>query len=262
MSILAGIVFLSFLVEAATGFGSMVVALTLGALWFTVPELLGWLIPVNMVLSAYLVTRGRRDVQWRFLGTRMIPLMAVGLGVGTLVAAKANEASWLKAVFGVFVIGVAAWQLKTALRPSGDARPLPGPARVAALFGAGVIHGIFATGGPLAVFVSARELPEKAAFRATLSTLWLALNTLVLPRLVLEGQVTVTTLQTSALMLLSLGAGIAAGEWIHHRIAEGGFRIAVAGLLLAAGCVLTVNSLRPPGLSEPVEDGPPQKVLG
>ncbi len=240
--ILALIVFASFLVEAATGFGSMVVALTFGALWFSVNELLGWLIPVNMVLSTYLVIRGRRFIEWRFLGTRMIPLMALGLLGGTLVAAKANEATWLKPLFGAFVIAVAAWQLKTALKPSEVAAPLPAPARVAALFTAGVIHGIFATGGPLAVFVSARELPDKAVFRGTLSMLWLVLNALVLPRLVMDGQVTVTTLQTSALMLLPLGVGIAAGEWVHHRLDEVRFRIVVAVMLLVAGAVLVARS--------------------
>lgn len=243
--ILAFIVFTSFLVEAATGFGSMVVALTFGALWFNVNELLGWLIPVNMVLSTYLVVRAWRFIEWRFLGTRMIPLMALGLLLGTLVAARANEAIWLKPLFGAFVIAVAAWQLKTALEPSQVAAPLPAPARIAALFTAGVIHGIFATGGPLAVFVSARELPDKAVFRGTLSMLWLVLNALVLPRLVLDGQVTATTLQTSALMLLPLGLGIAAGEWVHLRLAEARFRIVVAVMLLIAGTVLVSQSPLP-----------------
>ena len=178
--ILGLIVFAAFLVEAATGFGSMVIALTLGALLFDVNQLLGWLVPVNMVLSAYLVARGWRAVQWRFLFTKMIPLMAQGLLAGTLVASEAAHTTWLKPTFGAFVMAVAAWQLKTALKPSAVTKPLPAPARIAALLGAGVIHGIFATGGPLAVFVSARELPEKAAFRATLSMLWLVLNALVL----------------------------------------------------------------------------------
>lgn len=242
--ILALIVFGAFLVEAATGFGSMVVALTFGALWFGVNELLGWLVPVNMVLSAYLVARDRRAVQWRFLATRMIPLMAIGLIAGTLVAARASEATWLKPLFGAFVIAVAAWQLKSALNPHQVTGPLPGPARVAALLGAGVIHGIFATGGPLAVFVSARDLPEKAAFRGTLSMLWLVLNALVLPRLVMEGTVNAVTLQTSALMLLPLGLGIGAGEWVHHRLPESRFRIVVAVMLLIAGGVLAGQSLR------------------
>ena len=242
--VLGFIVFLSFLVEAATGFGSMVVALTLGSLLFSVNELLGWLVPVNMVLSTYLVVRGWRSIQWRFLGTRMMPLMAVGLAVGTLVAARAAETSWLKPLFGAFVMAVAAWQLSSAIKPAATSRPLPGPARVAALLGAGVIHGIFATGGPLAVFVSARELPEKAAFRGTLSMLWLVLNALVLPRLVMEGQVIGATLGTSGLLLLPLALGIGAGEWIHHRLDEGKFRVVVALLLLAAGTVLVAQSLR------------------
>ena len=243
--ILALIVFFAFLVEAATGFGSMVIALTLGALLFDVNALLGWLVPVNMVLSTYLVARGWRAVQWRFLSTKLLPLMALGLLLGTFVAAQAAQTSWLKPTFGAFVMAVAAWQLKSALQPTGVTAPLPAPARIAALLGAGVIHGIFATGGPLAVFVSARELPEKAAFRATLSMLWLVLNALVLPRLVLEGQVTAASVPTSALMLLPLAGGIAAGEWVHQRLDEARFRLIVAVLLLLAGGVLLAQSLRP-----------------
>jgi uncharacterized membrane protein YfcA len=175
----------------------------------------------------------------------MLPLMAVGLALGTLVAARAAETNWLKPAFGAFVMAVAAWQLRTALQPTATSSPLPGPARVAALLGAGVIHGIFATGGPLAVFVAARDLPEKAAFRGTLSMLWLVLNALVLPRLIFEGQVSTQTLQTSGLLLLPLALGIGAGEWVHHRLAEARFRVVVAALLLAAGAVLVAQSLRP-----------------
>lgn len=239
--LLALIVFAAFLVEAATGFGSMVVALTFGALFFQVNELLVGLIPVNMVLSTYLAARGRNSIDWRFLGTKMIPLMALGLAAGTLLATTASQTTWLKPAFGFFVIAVAAWQLKTALKPSANTAPLPAPIRVSALLGAGVIHGIFATGGPLAVFVSARELKDKTVFRSTLSMLWLVLNALVLPRLVLEGQVSAKTLETSGLMLLPLAVGIAAGEWIHHRLPEERFRVIVAVMLLIAGTVLVTR---------------------
>lgn len=254
MVLLAGIVFVAFLVEAAAGFGSVVVAMTVGALWWPVPQLLAWLVPVNLVLSVYLVLRGRGALDWRFLGRRLLPLMAVGLAVGTLVASRANEAAWLKPAFGVFVVGVAAWQLRRALSVHGEGAPLSPPLRAVALLGAGVIHGVYATGGPLAVFVSARELKDKASFRATLSALWVALNSLVLPRLVLQGEITATTLGTSALMLAPLGLGIVAGEWVHHRLDERRFRVAVAALLLLAGGVLAVSSLKaalgPPAAAE------------
>ena len=243
---LALIVFFSFLVEAATGFGSMIVALTFGAMFFDVNQLLGWLVPVNLVLSAYLVARSLKVIRWHFLGTRMVPLMAIGLLAGTLIAARAAQQPWLKPAFGLFVMAVAVWQLRQSTEL---AKPLPAPARTIALLGAGLIHGIFATGGPLAVFVSARELPEKAAFRGTLSALWLVLNALVMPRLVLEGQVTAGTLETSALMLLPLGLGIGAGELIHHRLDEARFRVIVAVMLLIAGAVLLGREVLSPSQS-------------
>lgn len=239
---LAAIVFVAFLVEAAAGFGSMVVALTLGALWFQVGELLAWLVPVNMVLSAWLAWRDRRALQWRFLGLRMLPLMALGLGLGTLVAARAAEATWLKPLFGLFVIAVAAWQLSRALRPAAPAASLSPAVRVATLTAAGVIHGIFTTGGPLAVFVAARELQDKSAFRGTLSLLWLTLNVLVVPRLVFEGAITPVSLRTSAVMLAPLALGIAAGELVHHKLDEHRFRVVVAVLLLVAGAVLLAKA--------------------
>lgn len=242
VALLAGVVLLSFFVEAAAGFGSMVVALTLGSLAFGVNELLAVLIPVNMVLSAYLVLRGWGAIEWRLLLVRWLPLLAVGLALGTVVAARASEAAWLKPAFGLFVVLVAAWQLASTLRPELGAGALPLPAKVAALLGAGAIHGVFATGGPLVVFVAARELPGKAAFRASLSVLWLVLNALVMPRLVLDGHVTTATLSRSAAMLLPLGAGIVAGEWLHHRLDERKFRLLVGALLLAAGAVLAIKS--------------------
>ncbi|MFT3710248.1 MAG: sulfite exporter TauE/SafE family protein [Archangium sp.] len=241
---LALIVFTAFLVEAAAGFGSMVIALTVGALFFTVEDLLLWLVPVNLVLSLYLVARSWKSIRWPFLLKGVAPLMGLGLLLGTLVATQAANATWLKPAFGLFTIAVAIWQLTSALKPAtSEASPLPFPARAAALLGAGAIHGIFATGGPLAVFVTARELPNKTEFRATLSMLWVAMNAALLSAWALSGKFTQGSLKTSALMLLPLAAGIAVGDWLHHRLDERRFRITVAAMLLIAGAVLTANSL-------------------
>lgn len=239
---LSALVLVSFFVEAAAGFGSMVVALTVGALFMPVDALLGLLVPVNLVLSVYLVARGFRFVDWRFLVRRVVPLMALGLVAGTLLT-RVVDASLFKPVFAVFVVVVAATQLKQALSVQRGPKPLPEAARVGGLLGAGVIHGIFATGGPLAVFVSARELADKHAFRATLSALWVVMNALVVPRLVQDGVVTPDSLKTSALMLLPLSLGTLLGERVHSALDERKFRVAVAALLMVAGGVLLAGSV-------------------
>lgn len=237
--LLGVIVAVAFLVEAAAGFGSMVVALTVGALFFPLPALLGALVPVSLVLSLYLVVRGFKHLDWAFLLSSVVPLMTAGLIAG-IALARVTDALWLKPVFAVFVVAVAAHQLAnpTALAP------LSRPVASAVLFAGGVVHGVFATGGPLTVFVASRTLSDKSAFRATLAAVWVVLNLLLLPRLWLDGSLSRSTLPVSGLMLLPLGAGIAAGEWVHHRLPEERFRRVVAVLLLGAGATLLVTSVK------------------
>ncbi len=240
-ALLAAIVAVAFLVEAAAGFGSMVVALTIGALFFPMPSLLGWLVPVNLVLSGYLLLVGRKHLDWKFLVSSVVPLMTAGLLVGIALARTTNT-EWMKPVFALFVVAVAAQQLLV----SSALKPLSRPVASVALFAGGIIHGVFATGGPLAVFVSSRTLPDKSAFRATLAAVWVVLNVLLLPRLWLDGSLSAATLPLSALMLVPLAIGIFAGEWVHHRLDEARFRRVVAVLLLGAGGTLLVTSLKGP----------------
>ncbi len=239
LGLLAALVFAGFLVEAAAGFGGMVVALTVGALFMPMGSLLGVLVPVNLALSTYLLVRGLPHVAWGFLLKRLVPLMAVGLLVGMLLA-RSTSTGWLKPVFAGFVVVVAAQQLVQLRAGTAPARLSPWVAG-AWLFGGGLIHGVFATGGPPTVYVASRELPEKAVFRASLSAVWVLLNLLLLPRLWVERSLSP---QTSALLLVPLVVGIVAGEWIHHRLDERKFRVAVAVLLLAAGMTLLVSSAR------------------
>jgi len=239
VALLAGLVFLGFLVEAAAGFGGMVISLTLGALWLPIGQLLGVLVPVNLVLSSYLLARNLKHVDWRFLARRLVPLMAAGLAAGVALAASTSTA-WLKPVFAAFVVVVAAQQLVQLKGGAAPARLSPLVAG-AWLLGGGFIHGVFATGGPPTVYVASRELPEKAVFRASLSAVWVLLNLLLLPRLWLEGSL---ALQTSAVLLVPLAGGVVAGEWVHRRLDEKQFRVAVAVLLLGAGLTLLISSLR------------------
>jgi uncharacterized membrane protein YfcA len=241
LALLAVIVFFSFGIEAAMGFGCTVLAVTFAAHLFPLEQLLPVLVGLNLVVSVTIVVRHREAIEWRVLLRRIFPLMALGMPLG-MAAFHLASGPLLKLGFGLFVVLLASVELQRLLRHRAEgtalARPLGLWLGAAVLLGAGLTHGLYASGGPLAVYFSSRELRDKSSFRSTLSTLWLALNAILMVGYVVQGAVGRESLVSFALMLAPVVAGIFAGEWLHGRINERTFRLLVFVLLLAGGIVL------------------------
>ncbi len=240
-------------VEAVAGFGGTVLALSLGARWFGIEALLAWFLPLNLGLSLALATRGRHAIAWRALGTAILPMMLVGLAAGTaltwIIDADRARALFAGLVIVVAVVEIAAQVRARGLAGAGDgsamepAAGLPPLAQRGLLLGAGVVHGLFATGGPLAVAVIARNLTSKTALRSTLAVMWFVLNVIVLTRLTVRGHVDGISLGGSLRLVPAMLAGMVLGELVHARVSERSFRGAVAGLLLVTGALLLHASL-------------------
>jgi len=241
--LLSAILGLGFFIEAVAGFGGTVIALSLGARWYPIEQLLAWFLPLNLALSTYLAVRHRRHIDRALLTRRVLPAMLLGLAGGTVLS-QLLSAERGTAVFAAVVIGVSALELvRLARRPADapEAPALPAPAQLAILTAAGVVHGLFATGGPLAVAVINRGVAHKATLRATLAVLWLTLNLIVATRLVADGALGPRSLPVSAVLVPALIAGIMIGEVVHRRVPERPFRWLVAALLGVTGVLLMVR---------------------
>ena len=225
---------LAFAAEATAGFGSTVIALALGIHLYPLGQLLPVFVPLGLVLSSWLALRGRAHVDRRLLLTRILPWMGLGLAIGLAIFERASG-ELLRRAFGAFVVTLAALELWRLARESTVARELSRPAATAALLGAGVMHGMFSTGGPLLVWALGRSLPGKRAFRATLSCVWLVLGSALTTAYALSGRLDGHSLRATAALVPVLGVAIAAGEWAHQRLDERRFRLVVYTLLLAAG---------------------------
>ena len=232
------IVGLAFTVEAAAGFGATLIAVTLAAQQSPVADVLAVFLPVNLLLSAWLVVRYHRAVDRGLLFRSILPWMGAGF-LGGLALFRLGDPAWLKRSFGGFVVVLSLVELARRGTPP----PLSVWARRAILVGAGVVHGLFATGGPLVVWVVGREGGGKAQFRATLAAVWLCFGVGLVGSYVVSGTVTATTLGTSAVLLLPLVGGLLLGEWLHLRVPPAPFRAAVFVLLLGAGMVLVRGTL-------------------
>jgi len=232
--VLVAVVALATTVEAVTGFGATILALTLGAQVVPLPVLLPALVPLNIALSAYLVLRHHDAVDRRELGRRILPLAALGLplGFGLFVLAPGP---WLLVSYGAFVVILALLRLVGALRPGEGPPPRRSPLWLVA---GGVMQGLLASGGPLVVLYTAGALPEKRRFRSTMSALWLVLNLALASAHLAHGTLDGPSLRLTLALVPALVVGALIGEWLHARVSDRSFRIGVYALLGIAGAAL------------------------
>jgi hypothetical protein len=242
LSKLIAIVFVAFAVEASLGFGSALVAITLGSMLFPLEVLLPAFVPLSLAVAAYITVRYGDSVDRPMLFRRVAPAMVAGLPIG-LFAFHALPASWSKRALAVFILVLVAVELAKMVRPSTAPRPLSRRRAFTLLLLGGLLHGAFSTGGPLAVYVAGRDLAhDKARFRSTLSALWLALNTLVLLTYAALGKIDAASLRMTLVLAAPLALGLVTGEIVHARLPARAFRPLVFSVLGVAGVVLAVRA--------------------
>lgn len=239
--ILGLIIFFSWTAEAITGFGSIVIAVTLGSLLFELEELLPVLAPLNVFLGLYIAGRHRSKIDRPLLFKKILPLMLLGVLVGLVIFFQ-SPGEILKRIFGVLVILFSSRELyKRFFKPVGKT---PGDQNqqnwLASMwiFLGGITHGIYASGGPLLVQGLAGLNRHRSVFRATLSSVWLVLNSFLVVAYYLDGRYNESTLKVFLVYLSIVPLSILTGEFFHDRISEDHFKIFVFTLLLIAGLAL------------------------
>lgn len=244
LAALMAVVVLAFVTEAAVGFGSTVLVVSLGAHLRPVDELLAAFVPLNALLSVFILARTPRAVEALWLARRVLPAVAVGVVAGMLAFRALRGAGALLPVLGACVTALAAWELARGLRGRGTGAPLGRWAGAALLALGGVVHGMFGSGGPLVVYVASREVTDKTRFRATLAALWLTLNVVLVTNYAAAGMLTRERATTSAALLPALVAGALLGDRVHGRVDARRFRSMTYAVLLAAGLALLARSAR------------------
>lgn len=232
--IIALIVFFAFFTQAATGFGALVISMTLGALMYPVDVLLSWFVPLVVLLSVYLLARHHNHIDWPLFLRRILPGMGLGMLVGQSLFYSLNVAA-LKYLLGALVVFLAGREL---LRSQTVQRNIP---LLPWTLAAGVVHGIFATGGPLLVYGLNGQNIDKSVFRSTLTLVWGALAAGLVVSYIVSGLLTVEALPRIGMLAAILPLSILAGEWAHRYINEELFKRVINVLLVFCGVVLLLK---------------------
>jgi uncharacterized membrane protein YfcA len=232
------VVFVTHALEAVTGFGCSVLAMPFvtallgmrrGIIIITI---LGWL------LALYMVITKRKAINFPRFAV-ICGCMALGLPVGMYLF-RAFDTVHLKTILGIFIIIVSAWQLilgfmKKNPGPFGAPRGIKALPYYGILVAGGIVHGMFSTGGPMAVIYASRALPDKGQFRATLCLLWTTLNTVIIITYLIEGSISLPIASDTGALIPFLIFGIIAGEKIHNKLNPRIFSVIVFSMLLITG---------------------------
>lgn len=232
------ILFFAYMVQAMSGFGAVVLAVTVGALMIPIRQLPPIVVPLNVGLVLYLVLRYRKTIDTRVLFLRILPVMGLGAVLGLLGYEFLPKDFDLKKAFAGLIMVLSLLELIRLLKrlnrvPGVDL--IPGPVWI---FLAGITHGLWASGGPLLVYAVNRMPLDKASFRSTLSAVWLSLNSGMTVYYLAAGHLTGERLVELAIFLPAVVAGTVLGEILHHKVPEYHFRISVSLILLFAGGAL------------------------
>ncbi|MBO1265408.1 sulfite exporter TauE/SafE family protein [Proteiniclasticum sp. SCR006] len=234
---LGAIVLMAHFLEGVTGFGCTVIALPFAIALIGVKTAVPVLTILSWILALYIVVTDRKAIVASEY-FRILARVMLGLPVGVLLFASLPEEP-LKVILGVFMIVIAAGGLYKAY--SRRANSFDVDSKIGKrlmntmLILGGVIHGAFSSGGPFIVVYATQKLTEKSAFRATLSAIWLTLNSIIIATNMLNRSYDAEAVQTLLFMIPFLLVGVLFGNIAHKKIKESAFSKLVYSVLLVSG---------------------------
>lgn len=239
------VIFLANIIQGITGFAGTILAMP-----FSI-QLVGYDVakPVLNVLGIlsgiYVFVFNYKKVNWKQLA-KIALVMAVGIGFSFFIKQLFTGKEFiLYKILGVFVLYLSVAGLVRTFAPKKeDCKPstLKTVLGFVQLFIAGIIHGLFVSGGPLVIGYLAKQTKDKEEFRATISTVWIFMNTMILITDIVNGAWAVPGLwKTQLIAIPFLAGGMFAGGVFYKFMDQKVFMILTYVLLFIAGVMLLIK---------------------
>lgn len=221
--------------QAITGFAGNIFCMPIGTHMLGLHESISVLNAMGFFACGLLGLLNIKFVNWRELGkiiAIMLPFVLVGIWLDSVLSLDV-----LLKIYGAVIIFVG---LKNLLQKR--QRFLPEWALVLVVIGAGLIQGMFVSGGALLVIYAIQKLPDKRQFRATLSMVWGILNFIYAVIAFQQGHFTGDVVQVIVLCIPLALLATFLGSKLQAHISQKHFLTLTYVLLLAIGVVLLVTS--------------------
>ena len=246
------VIFLSNIIQGITGFAGTILAMPFSIKLVGMDVAVPVLNLLGFLSGVYVFSGNRKSVDKGVLRHVVIVMgisVLIGLFIKNLLSGKPQLLYYILGtiVLVIAVIGLYRVLFKKArmLGDHDDLEDMPKDGVITAsllleilLVAAGVVHGMFVCGGPLLIGYLTRKLPEKATFRATISTIWIFLNGIILISQIVSGLWTPQLVKTAVISLPFLFSGMFIGGVMYRNMSQRFFVILTYILLLIAGLSL------------------------
>jgi len=217
---LAAITLLAATVNGALGYGFSSITVPVALFFLTNRVLNPALVPIEVVLNAYVLWVNRGSIQhvWR----RTLPIVVAllpGVVVGTMLVSQVNS-DWLKFITYVTLLPL------ILLQAAGFRRPIRSERSAGLVFGGalGVLYSVTTISGPpLAVALSNQGL-AKQEFRAALGIIRLAESSMTAVAYAYAGLYSLSSMSLIPVILPSLAIGVPIGAQLIRHIRPETFR--------------------------------------
>lgn len=227
--------FFAYTVQAITGFAGNIFAMPVGTQMLGLGSSVAILNAMGFFACGLLTVMNLKHVNWRELAKivfTMLPFVLLGIWLDTLLPLHV-----LLRIYGVIIVIIG---VKNLLQKK--QKFLPEWALWIILALAGLIQGMFVSGGALLVIYAVQKLKDKQQFRMTLSATWAILNLIYALIAVQQGHFTNEVIQV---VLMCVPVAVLAtwlGNRLQKKISQEKFLKITYVLLLFVGVMLLISA--------------------
>ena len=222
------VLFVSNVIQAITGFAGTVLAMPPSVYLLgldhakVVLNVMAWLSVLMIAVTGY-----------RLL--KMSVVMLVGMFAGIQICRIVKSENILLTIYGIIIVVVALKNLCIHTE-----KKLPDLILWIVLILAGIIHGMFVSGGALLVIYATQVLKEKEEFRATVAPVWVVLNFFLMVTQFRSGLVGTADIRLICISILPLLIATWLGKKLVCKVSQKVFLNLTYILLLISGVSLIV----------------------
>jgi len=203
------IFFIAYVIQAITGFAGNMLAMPFGIEFLGFASSVVVLNVCGCMNCGWVAVDARKHINWHDMA-RVIPIMAAGMFVGIWLDTKLSF-ELLVLIYGVLVLAVGLKNLIWRKQ-----HELPTWAIWALIPFAGIIQGMYVSGGALLVIFALQRWKDKDEFRGSMGFIWTVLNFTYAVQAILAGNLTAAT---AHVLLFAVPLALLA-TWVGNRIAR------------------------------------------